>query len=40
MTEPLPLTTERIGYLTLLLAQLAQMGLQLLLDEHCPTYGN
>jgi hypothetical protein len=40
MTEPLALTTERIDYLPLLLAQLERMRLQPLLDEHFPTYGN
>ena len=40
MTEPLTLTTERVDDIPLLLAQLARMGLQPLLDEHFPTHGN
>jgi transposase len=40
MTEPLTLTTERIDDIPLLLAHLARMGLQPLLDAHFPTHGN
>jgi hypothetical protein len=40
MTERLPLTTERVDTIPLVLAQLERMGVQALLDEHVPTYGN
>lgn len=40
MNRPLPLTTERVDDIPLLLAQLERMGVQRLLDEHFPTHGN
>ena len=40
MTERLPLTTERVDTIPLVLAQLERMGVQALLDEHVPTHGN
>jgi hypothetical protein len=40
MNKPLPLTTERVDDIPLLLAQLERMGVQPLLDEHFPTHGN
>ncbi|MDB9524989.1 IS1634 family transposase [Oscillatoria sp. CS-180] len=40
MNKPLPLTTERVDDIPLLLAQLERMGVQRLLDEHFPTHGN
>ena len=40
MTEPLNITTERVDDIPLLLAQLARMGVQPLLDKHFPTHGN
>jgi transposase len=40
MTEPLTLRSERVDDMPLWLAQLDRMGLQPLLDEHCPTHGN
>jgi transposase len=40
MNKPLPLTTERVDDIPLLLAQLERMGVQPLLDKHFPTHGN
>jgi transposase len=40
MTETLTIISERVDDIPLLLAQLERMGLQALLDEHCPTHGN
>jgi transposase len=40
MTGPLTLTTERVDDIPLFVAQLERMGVQALLDEHCPTHGN
>jgi hypothetical protein len=36
MPENLPLTTERVDDMPLLLAQRERMGVQALLDEHFP----
>jgi transposase len=40
MAERLTLISERVDDIPLLLAQLERMGVQRLLDEHCPTHGN
>src|SRR6266516_6009712 len=40
MTETLNIVSERVDDIPLLLAQLEQMGVQPLLDEHFPTHGN
>ena len=40
MAETLTMMTERVDDLPWLLAQLARMGVQPLLDEHCPTHGH
>jgi len=40
MAERLRIISERVDDLPLLLAQLARMGVQPLLDEHFPTHGN
>jgi transposase len=40
MSETLSITNERVDDIPLLLAQLARMGLQPLLDEHFPIHGN
>jgi transposase len=40
MTENLPIISERVDDIPLLLAQLEQMGVQPLLDEHFPAHGN
>jgi transposase len=40
MSETLSITSERVDDIPLLLAQLARMGLQPLLDEHFPIHGN
>jgi transposase len=40
MAETLKISSERVDDLPLLLAQLARMGVQPLLDEHFPTHGN
>jgi len=40
MTEPLTIISERVDELPLLLAQLARMGVQPLLDEYFPAHGN
>ena len=40
MAEPLTLTTERLDDMPLVLAHLARLGLQPLLDEQFPTHGN
>jgi transposase len=40
MSTPLTITTERVDDVPLLLAQMSQMGLPGLLDQHFPTNGN
>jgi transposase len=40
MAEQLTMITARVDDMPLLLAQLARMGVQPLLDEHFPTHGN
>ncbi len=40
MAERLPIISERVDDIPLLLAQLEQMGVQPLLDEHFPTHGH
>jgi transposase len=40
MAEILQIISERVDDIPLLLAQLARMGVQPLLDEHFPTHGN
>src|SRR5262252_6995258 len=40
MRETLSMIRERLDDMPLLLAQLERMGLQPLLDEHCPRHGN
>jgi len=40
MTEKLTVISERVDDIPLLLAQQRRMGVQSLLDEHFPTYGN
>jgi len=40
MAEPLKITTERVDDMPVLVAQLARMGVQPLLDEHFPTHGH
>jgi transposase len=40
MAERLRIISERVDDIPLLLAQLARMGVQPLLDEHFPTHGN
>jgi transposase len=40
MNETLPILSERVDDIPLLLAQMARMGVQLLLDTHFPTHGN
>jgi transposase len=40
MTEKRTLISERVDDIPLLLAPLERMGVQLLLDEHCPMHGN
>jgi hypothetical protein len=40
MAESLQIISERVDDIPLVLAQLARMGVQPLLDEHCPTHGN
>jgi transposase len=40
MAESLSIISERVDDIPLLLTQLERMGVQPLLDEHCPTHGN
>jgi transposase len=40
MTETFPIISARVDDIPLLLSQLERMGVQPLLDEHCPTHGN
>jgi hypothetical protein len=40
MAETLTLVSERVDDMPALLAHLARLGLQPLLDEHFPTHGN
>jgi hypothetical protein len=40
MAETLTLVSERVDDMPVLLAHLARLGLQPLLDEHFPTHGN
>ena len=40
MPETLTIISERVDDIPLLLAQLERMGVQPLLDEYFPTYGN
>jgi hypothetical protein len=40
MAEPLSIVSERVDDIPVILAQLARLGLQPLLDEHFPTHGN
>ena len=40
MAETLEIISERVDDIPLLLAQLARMGVQPMLDEHFPTHGN
>ena len=40
MAERLSIISERVDDIPLLLTQLERMGVQPLLDEHCPTHGN
>src|SRR5918999_510990 len=40
MAETLTILSERVDDIPLWLAQLERMGVQRLLDEHCPTHGN
>ena len=40
MAETLTIVSERVDDIPVLLAQLARLGVQPLLDEHCPTHGN
>ena len=40
MNETLTIFSERVDDITLLLAHVARMGVQPLLDTHFPTHGN
>lgn len=40
MNKPLPLTTERVDDISILLAQLERIGVRTLRDKHFPTHGN
>ena len=40
MKEPVPITTERVDDIPLLLAHMQRMDLARLLDAHFPTHGN
>jgi hypothetical protein len=40
MAETLTMVSERVAAMPVLLAHLARLGLQPLVDEHVPTHGN